>query len=185
MHEHSRVCIVHRDIKPANILLDENLHPKIADFGMVKLFPEDKTHITTKVGGTIGYTAPEYAVHGHLTQKADVYSYGVVVLEIVSGRKCVDASLPSPILLKWAWSLYEKNESMNLADPKMELQGTSENEEMQIRQVLRVIHIAFLCVQGFSSQRPSMSNVLSMLSPDSEILLVPAAPALVDCEDIR
>lgn len=181
LHEHSRVPVVHRDIKAANILLDDNLHSKIADFGLAKLFPDDRTHITTNVGGTIGYMAPEYVVHGHLTQKADVYSYGVLVLEILSGRKCVDPRLPSPILLQWAWNLYERNESINIVDPKLEVQGMSENEQGQ---VVRVVVIAFLCVQGLSSQRPSMSMVLNMLTGDSDILVTPSAPALIDCEDI-
>jgi len=181
LHEHSRVSVVHRDIKAGNILLDDNLHPKIADFGLAKLFPDDRTHITTNVGGTIGYMAPEYVVHGHLTQKADVYSYGVLVLEILTGRKCMDTRLPSPILLQWAWSLYERNENINIVDPKLEVQGMSENERGQ---VLRVVLIAFLCVQGLSSQRPSMSMVLTMLTGDSEILVAPSAPALIDCEHI-
>lgn len=172
---------MHRDIKAGNILLDDNLHPKIADFGLAKLFPDDRTHITTNVGGTIGYMAPEYVVHGHLTQKADVYSYGVLVLEILTGRKCMDTRLPSPILLQWAWSLYERNENINIVDPKLEVQGMSENERGQ---VLRVVLIAFLCVQGLSSQRPSMSMVLTMLTGDSEILVAPSAPALIDCEHI-
>lgn len=181
LHEHSRVSVVHRDIKAANILLDDNLHPKIADFGLAKLFPEDRSHITTNVGGTIGYMAPEYVVHGHLTQKADVYSYGVLVLEILSGRKCMDPRLASPILLQWAWSLYERNESINIVDPKLEVQGMFENQK---EQVLRVVLIAFLCVQGVSSQRPSMSMVLTMLTGDSEILVVPSAPALIDSDHI-
>ncbi|XP_059065772.1 cysteine-rich receptor-like protein kinase 43 [Cryptomeria japonica] len=101
LHEQSHFPIVHRDIKTPNILLDENLQPKIADFGLAKFFPEDKTHLTTRV--VFGYTAPEYAVHGHLTQKADVYSYGVIVLEIVSGKKCSKTGLPHPreLLLQW------------------------------------------------------------------------------------
>ncbi|GLJ38802.1 hypothetical protein SUGI_0790950 [Cryptomeria japonica] len=135
LHEHSHFPIVHRDIKTPNILLDENLQPKIADFGLAKFFPEDKTHLTTRVGGTIGYTAPEYAVHGQLTQKADVYSYGVIVLEIVSGKKCSNTGLPHPmeLLLQWAWNSYETNESLSIADPKLELETLSENEQRDFR----------------------------------------------------
>uniref|UniRef100_A0A0D6QS17 Chitin-binding type-1 domain-containing protein n=1 Tax=Araucaria cunninghamii TaxID=56994 RepID=A0A0D6QS17_ARACU len=178
LHEQSHARVVHRDIKASNILLDENLKAKIADFGLAKLFPEDKTHLMTSVGGTIGYTAPECALHGQLTQKADVYSYGVVVLEIVSGKKCNDTGLPHPmdVLLQWVWSSYQNNEGGSIVDLRLHSQTMSENER---RQILRVIHIALLCVQSSSVQRPSMSTVLSMLTSEGEILDVPGPPALL------
>ncbi|GLJ33756.1 hypothetical protein SUGI_0678510 [Cryptomeria japonica] len=121
LNEESPFRILHRDIKVSNILLGNDFQPKIADFGLARLFPDDLTHLTTRVGGTIGYTAPEYALHGQLTEKVDVYSYGMLVLEIVSGRKYIDPKLPAQmeLLLGWAWSLYEKNEAFSLADPKL------------------------------------------------------------------
>eukprot|EP01018_Ginkgo_biloba_P038219 Gb_32933 [translate_table: standard] len=92
LNEDSNVRIVHKDIKCGNILLDNKFHPKIVDFG-VKFFPEGQTHLSSRVGGAIGYTVSEYAIYGQLSEKDDVYSYGVVVLEIVSNRKCMDTRL--------------------------------------------------------------------------------------------
>ncbi|KOM52782.1 hypothetical protein LR48_Vigan09g144100 [Vigna angularis] len=90
LHEEFYVSIIHRDIKSGNVLLDGQLQPKISDFGLVKLLPGDQSHLRTKVAGTLGYTAPEYVLHGQLSKKADTYSYGIVVLEIVSGQRCTD-----------------------------------------------------------------------------------------------
>lgn len=87
LHEQYHVTIIHRDIKPSNILLDNDFQPKIADFGLARLLPEDQTHISTRFAGTLGYTAPEYAINGQLSEKVDTYSFGIVVLEIISGKK--------------------------------------------------------------------------------------------------
>ncbi|KAH9544877.1 hypothetical protein CY35_12G018800 [Sphagnum magellanicum] len=108
LHEIAQPRIIHRDIKASNILLDKNLQAKIADFGLALLFPEDQTHITTMhIAGTKGYLAPEYAIRGQLTEKVDVYSFGVLVLEIMSGRKNIDHNLPPQdiYLLDIAWRL--------------------------------------------------------------------------------
>ncbi|KAG6767146.1 hypothetical protein POTOM_028325 [Populus tomentosa] len=106
LHEESRIRIVHRDVKASNILLDFNLIPKISDFGLAKLYDDKKTHISTRVAGTIGYLAPEYAMRGHLTEKADVFAFGVVALEIISGRPNSDTSLETEKIYLLEWVCY-------------------------------------------------------------------------------
>ncbi|KAH9311374.1 hypothetical protein KI387_026409, partial [Taxus chinensis] len=125
-----------------------------------------------------GYTTLEYATHGQLTDKADVYSYGRLVLKIVSGRKVRDPKLPPKmeLLLQWAWGLHEKNEAFELVDRRI-AKGESEIDKEEI---VRVIHIAHLCTQSAPEMRPSMSNVVSMLTSSTKILVQPTPLSFID-----
>ncbi|KAF3949106.1 hypothetical protein CMV_024976 [Castanea mollissima] len=170
LHEESRLRIVHRDVKASNILLDSDLIPKISDFGLAKLYDDKKTHISTRVAGTIGYLAPEYAMRGHLTEKADVFAFGVVALELVSGRPNSDSSLEEEkiYLLEWAWQLHENNREVDLADSRL----SEFNEE----EVKRLIGVSLLCTQASPTLRPSMSRVVAMLSGDIGVSTVTTRP---------
>lgn len=170
LHQESRLRIVHRDVKASNILLDSDLNPKISDFGLAKLYDDKKTHISTRVAGTIGYLAPEYAMRGHLTEKVDVFGFGVLALEIVSGRSNSDASLEKEkmYLLEWAWYLHENNQDVELVDKRL--------SEFSKDEVERVIRVAFLCTQTSPIQRPTMSRVLAMLTGDVEVGTVASKP---------
>ncbi|XP_021639664.2 putative serine/threonine-protein kinase isoform X1 [Hevea brasiliensis] len=158
LHEEVEPPIVHRDIKASNILLDGNLQPKIGDFGLAKLFPDNVTHVTTRVAGTVGYLAPEYALLGQLTKKADVYSFGVLILEIISGRSSSKAAFGEDmlVLVEWAWKLRKEERLTDLIDP--ELTEYPEDEMM------RFIKVALFCTQAAAHQRPTMKQVLEMLS---------------------
>ncbi|KAG6572464.1 putative LRR receptor-like serine/threonine-protein kinase, partial [Cucurbita argyrosperma subsp. sororia] len=175
LHEESRLRIVHRDVKASNILLDGNLIPKISDFGLAKLYDDKKTHISTRVAGTIGYLAPEYAMRGHLTEKADVFGFGVVALEIVSGRPNSYPSLEQHkiYLLDWTWCLHENNRELEMVDPEL--------SEFSKEEVKRVIGVALLCTQTSPALRPSMSRVVAMLTGDVEVGAVTSKPGyLID-----
>ncbi|KAK1439659.1 hypothetical protein QVD17_05479 [Tagetes erecta] len=158
LHEESRLKIVHRDIKATNVLLDKNLNAKISDFGLAKLDEEDNTHISTRVAGTYGYMAPEYALRGYLTDKADVYSYGIVLLEIVSGQ----ANIPDRakenhfVLLDRAIFLKNTGDLMELVDTKLD-------SKFDIQEMMVVINLALACTAISPTKRPAMSSVVSML----------------------
>ncbi|XP_021833846.1 probable leucine-rich repeat receptor-like serine/threonine-protein kinase At3g14840, partial [Prunus avium] len=158
LHEESRLKVVHRDIKATNVLLDKNLTPNISDFGLAKLDEEDYTHISTRIAGTYGYMAPEYAMRGYLTDKADVYSFGILVLEIASGRNNTTyrGKEKSFYLLDWAQLLKGQGNLLDLVDPRL---GSDFNKE----EMMLTINVALLCCNVTSTVRPTMSSVVSML----------------------
>ncbi|KAK9084350.1 hypothetical protein Scep_030821 [Stephania cephalantha] len=160
LHEDSQPCVIHRDFKASNILLENNFHAKVADFGLAKQAPEGRTnYLSTRVMGTFGYVAPEYAMTGHLLVKSDVYSYGVVLLELLTGRKPVDMSQPSgqENLVTWARPiLRDKDRLEELADPRFA--GKYPKDDF-----VRVCTIAAACVASEANQRPTMGEVVQSL----------------------
>ncbi|XP_027187763.1 probable leucine-rich repeat receptor-like serine/threonine-protein kinase At3g14840 [Cicer arietinum] len=164
LHEESRLKVVHRDIKATNVLLDKDLNPKISDFGLAKLDEEENTHISTRIAGTYGYMAPEYAMHGYLTDKADVYSFGIVALEIIHGKNNTTLRQKEEAfhLLDWAHLLKEKGDLIELVDKRL---GTNFNKE----EAMVMINVALLCTNVTSNLRPAMSSVVSMLEGTIDI----------------
>ncbi|WOL15712.1 serine/threonine-protein kinase isoform X3 [Canna indica] len=164
LHEEVHPHIVHRDIKASNVLLDKDLAPKISDFGLAKLLPDNTTHVTTQVAGTIGYLAPEYAVRGQVTRKSDVYSYGVLLLEIVSGRYNTNTMLPyeDQLLLARAWALYEQGKLASIIDSYL-------TDDLDVEEACRFLKVGLLCTQASMRLRPSMSVVFRMLTGDIDV----------------
>ncbi|KAK6946644.1 Protein kinase domain [Dillenia turbinata] len=164
LHEEVRPHIIHRDIKASNILLDEDLTPKIADFGLAKLVPPNATHISTRVAGTVGYLAPEYALQGRVTRKADIYGFGILLLEIVCGRCNTNKKLPlaDQYLLETVWNAYESGKLLELVDVSM-------GGDFDVEEASRYMKIGLLCTQDLPNTRPSMSNIVKLLTGEADV----------------
>ncbi|KAG0482553.1 hypothetical protein HPP92_010637 [Vanilla planifolia] len=158
LHHHATPHVIHRDIKASNVLLNSDFQARVADFGFIKLIPDGATHVTTRVKGTLGYLAPEYAMFGKASESCDVYSFGILLLELASGRKPIQKLSPTVkrSITEWALPLVREKRFREMADPK--LNGNFVEAEFE-----RMVLVALICAQGTPEKRPTMLDVVDLL----------------------
>ncbi|XP_058080310.1 serine/threonine-protein kinase MST20-like isoform X2 [Magnolia sinica] len=173
LHEDCRVgCIVHRDMRPNNILVTHDFEPLVGDFGLARWHPNGNLDVETHVIGTLGYLAPEYAESGRITEKTDVYAFGVVLLELITGQKAINMTRPKgqQFLVEWARPLLDSDEGQTIAidqllDPRLDLYEL----QLETHQLQAMAYAASLCLRRDPLVRPSMSKVLRVLEGDAII----------------
>ncbi|XP_048228804.1 G-type lectin S-receptor-like serine/threonine-protein kinase At5g24080 isoform X2 [Ricinus communis] len=174
-HEQCRNRIIHCDIKPENILLDENFCPKVSDFGLAKLMGREHSHVVTMVRGTRGYLAPEWVSNRPITVKADVYSYGMLLLEIIGGRRNLDMSYDAQDFFYPGWAFKEMTNGMPMKAADRRLEGAVKEEEL-----MRALKVAFWCIQDEVFTRPSMGEVVKMLEGSMDINTPPMPQTVLE-----
>ncbi|CAM0950770.1 unnamed protein product [Alopecurus aequalis] len=176
LHEEQEQQVIHRDIKCSNILLDSHFNPKLGDFGLARLKDPNTSPRSTLAAGTVGYLAPEYLQMGRATEKSDVYSYGVVLLEICTRRRPIEREAPGSMnmlnVVDWVWNLHSKGKLLDAVD-------TSLNGEYDTEQMMRLLLLGLGCVNPFSEERPVMRTVLGILEGKNEPLPVPKKKPLL------
>ncbi|PKA52654.1 PTI1-like tyrosine-protein kinase [Apostasia shenzhenica] len=162
LHHHAMPHIIHRDIKASNVLLDSDFQVRVADFGFAKLIPDGATHVTTRVKGTLGYLAPEYAMFGKASESCDVYSFGILLLELASGRKPIEKLSPTlkRSITDWALPLVRQRRFRELADPKL-------NGDFVEAELKKMALVALVCTQGAPEKRPIMLEVVEFLKGEA------------------
>ncbi|KAK9162637.1 hypothetical protein Syun_003539 [Stephania yunnanensis] len=179
LHKYSRVKIIHRDLKTSNVLLDADMNPKISDFGTARIFKQNESKCTNRIIGTYGYMSPEYAMDGIFSVKSDVFSFGVILLEIISGRKNTSFNIQFDThlnLIGYAWDLWQRNVVIEMMDSILANASCSPPDDNSVR---RCIHVGLLCVQERAVDRPTMSEVVSMFANEAMTLPSPKQPAFL------
>ncbi|KAK7386011.1 hypothetical protein VNO78_32053 [Psophocarpus tetragonolobus] len=172
LHQECEQRVIHRDIKAANILLDGNFNPRLGDFGLAKLMDHDESPVSTLTAGTMGYLAPEYLQYGKATDKTDVFSYGVVVLEVACGRRPIERHGSKMVnLVDWVWELHSQGKLIDAADKRL-------NGEFQDQEMTKLLLLGLSCANPDSAERPSMRRVLQILNNEATLVVPKLKPTL-------